>query len=248
MKVPTSSATADPIRLLESSWLPYRPLGCSPSSSFCWPRRGGLWVAEPDEPPDRDSRSKRTSSCRSSCNGSSALLRPSAASVRRIRGRFSSLGSLPTPDILRLLSFSCLSCPPTRDLSSALAVRPKRPMIPCFALRPFLPTIPLAHTILLKRRRARSLPGPSLVSTPWATLSAAPPRLVPETRVAASAARGGGIFDVYLLLADVLLDDLLVLADVLADPQLLLDHRTLLDDDLFLGHRHHDLVLADLGL
>src|SRR5918997_5834290 len=172
-KVPISSATADPSRLLESTWLPYRPLDCPPSSSLCWPRRG-LWVAEPDEPPGRDPRSKRTSSCRSACNGSSTLLRSSAASVRRTRGRFSSLGSLPTPDILRFLSFSCLSCPPTRDLSSALAVRPKRPMIPCFALRPFLPTIPLAHTILLKRRRARSLPGPALVSTPWATLSAAP--------------------------------------------------------------------------
>src|SRR5215213_8521859 len=211
MKVPMSSATAEPSRLLESTWLPYSPLGCSPLSSFCWPRYR-LRVAEPDEPPDRDPRSKRTSSCRSSCNGSSALLRPSAASVRRIRGRFSSLGSLPTPDILRLLSFSCLSYPPTRDLSSALAVRPKRPTIPCFALRPFLPTIPLAHAILLKGRRARAKTGPALVGTlvgtPWATLSAAPPRLVPETRVAASAARGG-VLDVYLLLADVLLDDLL---------------------------------------
>src|SRR5918994_5788361 len=162
MKVPISSATADPTRLLESSWLPYRPLGCPPSSSVCWPRRG-LRVAEPDEPPDRDPRSKRTSSCRSSCNGSS-VLRPSAASVRRTRGRFSSLGSLPTPDFLRLLSFSCLYCPATRDLSSALAVRPKRPMIPCFALRPFLPTIPLAHAILLKRRRRPSLLRPHPVN------------------------------------------------------------------------------------
>src|SRR5215207_5874284 len=245
MNVPMSSATAEPSRLPESTWLPYRPLGCSPLSSFCWPRRG-LRVAEPDEPPDRDPRSKRTSSCRSSYNGSSALLRPWAASVRRTRGRFWSLGSLSTPDIPRLLSFSCLSCPPARDLSSALAVRPKRPMIPCFALRPFLPTIPFAHTILRKRRRARSKTGPALVSTPWATLPAAPPRLVPETSVAASAARGGGVLDVYLLLADVLLDDLLALDHVLANPDLLLDHRTLLDDDLFLGHRHHDLVLANL--
>src|SRR5215217_508739 len=168
MKVPMSSATAEPSRLLESTWLPYSPLGCSPLSSFCWPRYR-LRVAEPDEPPDRDPRSKRTSSCRSSYNGSSALLRPWAASVRRTRGRFWSLGSLSTPDILRLLSFSCLSCPPARDLSSALAVRPKRPMLPCFALRPFLPTIPFAHTILRKRKRARSVPGPALVSTPWAT-------------------------------------------------------------------------------
>src|SRR5215218_4461765 len=179
MKVPMSSATAEPSRLLESTWLPYSPLGCSPLSSFCWPRYR-LRVAEPDEPPDRDPRSKRTSSCRSSYNGSSALLRPWAASVRRTRGRFSPLvGSLSTPDILRLLSFSCLSCPPARDLSSALAVRPKRPMLPCFALRPFLPTIPFAHTILRKRKRARSVPGPALVSTPWATLAicrAAPSR------------------------------------------------------------------------
>src|SRR5918998_4517348 len=120
MKVPISSATAEPTRLLESSLLPYKPPDCSPSSSFCWPRRG-LRVAEPDEPPNRDPRSKLTSSCRSWCNGSSTLLRPSAASVRRTRGRFSSLGSLPTPDIPRLLSFSCLSCPPLGDLSPALA-------------------------------------------------------------------------------------------------------------------------------
>src|SRR5918993_2855039 len=120
MKVPIASPPADPIRLLESTWLPYKPLDCSPSSWVCW-SRSRLRVAEPDEPPDRDPRSTLTSSCRSSCNGSSALLRPSAASVRRTRGRFSSLGSLPTPDILRLLSFSYLSCPPVGDLSPALA-------------------------------------------------------------------------------------------------------------------------------
>src|ERR687893_3104897 len=108
-KVPISSATADPSRLLESTWLPYRPLGCPPSSSLCCPRRG-LWVAEPDEPPDRDSHSKRTSSCRSACDGLSAL-RLSLASVRRTRGRFSSLGSFPDPDISRLLSFSWVSSP-----------------------------------------------------------------------------------------------------------------------------------------
>src|SRR5215212_3648547 len=178
MKVPMSSATAEPSRLLESTWLPYSPLGCSPLSSFCWPRYG-LRVAEPGEPTDRDPRSKRTSSYRSSCDGSSALLRPSAASVRRTRGRFWSLGSLPNPDILRLLSFSCLSCPPTRDLSSALAVRPKRPMLPCFASHPLLPTIPLAHTILSKGRQTQPKTGPALVSTPWATLAicrAAPSR------------------------------------------------------------------------
>src|SRR3712207_4948710 len=117
MKVPISSATADPSRLLESTWLPYRPLGCPPSSSFCWPRRG-LRVTEPDEPPNRDPRSERTSSYRSSCDRLSTLLRPSPASVRRTRGRVWSLGSLPDPDIPRLLSFYCLSSLPTGDLSS----------------------------------------------------------------------------------------------------------------------------------
>src|ERR671917_1079990 len=114
-RVPISSAPADPSRLLESTWLPYRPLDCPPSSSLCWPRRG-LWVAEPDEPPDRDSHSKRTSSCRSACDELSGL-RLSLASVRRTRGRSSSLGSFPDPDIPRLL-FSSLS---TKALRPALA-------------------------------------------------------------------------------------------------------------------------------
>ena len=56
-----SATLISPEALLESTWLPYRPLDCPPSSSLCWPRRG-LRVAEPDEPPDRDSHSKRTSS------------------------------------------------------------------------------------------------------------------------------------------------------------------------------------------
>src|SRR5215207_1283565 len=119
MKVPMSSATAEPSMLLESIWLPYRPLDCSTSSSLCWPRPG-LRVAEPNEPPDRDSRSKRMSSCRSACNQSSALSL-SVVSVRRTRGRFSPLGSLPDPDIPRLLSFCCLFFPPIGDLGPALA-------------------------------------------------------------------------------------------------------------------------------
>src|ERR687890_1210127 len=53
---------------------------------------------------------------------------------------------------------------------------------------------------------------------------------------------------VYLLTPDVLLDYFVVLDHVLADPNLLLDHRTLLDDDLLLGDRHSDLVLANLCL
>src|SRR5215207_7341313 len=87
----------------------------------------------------------------------------------------------------------------------------------------------------LKRGRARSLPGTSaLVDTCWASLPAATPRLVVKVRAAASATRGGRVFDVDLFLADILLDDLLVLDHVLANPQLFLDHRTLLDHDLFL--------------
>src|SRR5919107_2812296 len=119
MKVPMSSAVAEPIRLLESTWLPYSPLDCSPSPSFCWPRYG-LRVAEPDdEPPDRDPRSKRTSSYRSACDGLSALYL-SLASIRRTRGRSSSLGSPPDPDIPRLLSFSCLSSPSGKTTSGRI--------------------------------------------------------------------------------------------------------------------------------
>src|SRR5918995_6958807 len=58
----------------------------------------------------------------------------------------------------------------------------------------------------------------------------------------------GPILYVDLLLAHVLLNNLLVLDSVLADPKLLLDHGALLGDDLFLYHRHRDLVLADLRL
>src|SRR5215203_7257976 len=60
--------------------------------------------------------------------------------------------------------------------------------------------------------------------------------------------RCGGVLYVYLLAPYVLLDYLLVLDGVLANPYLFLDHRALLSDDLLLGHRHGDLVLADLCL
>src|SRR4028119_1934755 len=63
-----------------------------------------------------------------------------------------------------------------------------------------------------------------------------------------AAALLGAVLDVYLLAADVLLDDLRALNHVLAQPDLFLGHRPLVDDDLLLGHRHGDLVLADLGL
>src|SRR5215212_7439512 len=46
----------------------------------------------------------------------------------------------------------------------------------------------------------------------------------------------------------VLYDYLFVLDGVLANPYLFLDYRAFLDDDLILGHRHSDLVLADLSL
>src|SRR5215207_157214 len=60
--------------------------------------------------------------------------------------------------------------------------------------------------------------------------------------------RCGCVLYVYLLAPYVLLDYLLVLDGVLANPYLFLDHRALLGDDLLLGHRHGDLVLADLCL
>src|SRR5215207_4541903 len=60
--------------------------------------------------------------------------------------------------------------------------------------------------------------------------------------------RRGSVLYLYLLAPDVLLDYLLVLDGVLADPYLFLDYRAFLDDDLILGHRHRDLVLADLCL
>src|SRR5215211_134312 len=58
----------------------------------------------------------------------------------------------------------------------------------------------------------------------------------------------GLVLYLYLLAPYVFLDDLRVLYNVLADANLFFGHWALADDDLFLGHRHHDLVLADLGL
>src|SRR5215216_5211198 len=63
-----------------------------------------------------------------------------------------------------------------------------------------------------------------------------------------AAALLGFVLYLYLLAPYVLLDDLRVLYNVLADAHLFLDHRALVHNDLFLGHRHHDLVLTDLGL
>src|SRR5918998_6395938 len=118
IKVPSTPPPADPSKLLESTWLPYSPLDCPPPSSF-WRLRRWPRVAVPNEPPDRDPRSKLTSSYRSACDGSSDPLRPWAASVRRTRGRPSSLGSLPDSDILIILSFSCVYCRLAEDSSSA---------------------------------------------------------------------------------------------------------------------------------
>src|SRR5829696_1962570 len=75
---------------------------------------------------------------------------------------------------------------------------------------------------------------------PWSVLSFAG-RL-------AGAASGGIVLYVYLLAPYVLLDDLGVFDHVLADADLFLGHGALAHDDLFFGHRHHDLVLSDLGL
>src|SRR5215208_1084766 len=58
----------------------------------------------------------------------------------------------------------------------------------------------------------------------------------------------GFVLDVDLFAPYVFLDDLRVLHNVLADAHLFLDDRALAHDDLFLSHRHHNLVLADLGL
>src|SRR5215203_3509176 len=60
--------------------------------------------------------------------------------------------------------------------------------------------------------------------------------------------RRGRVLYVYLLAPYVLLDYLLVLDDVLANSQLFLDYGPFLDDNLILGHRHSNLVLADLCL
>src|SRR5919112_6309909 len=58
----------------------------------------------------------------------------------------------------------------------------------------------------------------------------------------------GFVLYLYLLAPYVLLDYLSVFHNVLADAHLFLDHWALVHNDLFLCHRHHDLVLTDLGL
>src|SRR5215212_6414340 len=62
------------------------------------------------------------------------------------------------------------------------------------------------------------------------------------------AAPGGLVVYLDLLAPDVLLHDLGVLDHVLADADLFLGHGALLHDDLFLGYRDPDLLLAYLGL
>src|SRR5215210_2435588 len=88
------------------------------------------------------------------------------------------------------------------------------------------------------------LRGSSILSEKVSLLQS--PGWVCISRATAPFARGG-VIDVDLFLADVLLDDLLILHGLLADPQLLLDHGALFGHDLFLDHRHRDLVVADLG-
>src|SRR5918995_1358503 len=51
-----------------------------------------------------------------------------------------------------------------------------------------------------------------------------------------------------LLAPYVLLNYLCVFHNLLADANLFLEDRALVHNDLFLGYRYHDLVLADLGL
>src|SRR5829696_1568229 len=63
-----------------------------------------------------------------------------------------------------------------------------------------------------------------------------------------AAAPLGFVLYLDLLAPYVLLDDLDVLHNVLADAHLFLEDRALVHNDLFLGYRHHDLILADLGL
>src|ERR671921_2950216 len=58
----------------------------------------------------------------------------------------------------------------------------------------------------------------------------------------------GIVLYLYLLAPYVLLDYLSVFYNVLADAHLFLEDRALVHNDLFLGYRHHDLVVCDLGL
>src|SRR5215213_9696628 len=71
-------------------------------------------------------------------------------------------------------------------------------------------------------------------------------RSYPEGRLETSTI--GIVLYLYLLAPHVFLDRLGVGDHVLADTNLFLDHRALLHDDLFLGNRHDDLVVSDLGL
>src|SRR5215213_3605865 len=64
----------------------------------------------------------------------------------------------------------------------------------------------------------------------------------------AAAAPLGFVLYLDLLAPYVLLDNLRVFHNFLADAHLFLEDRALVHNDLFLGYRHHDLVLADLGL
>ena len=64
----------------------------------------------------------------------------------------------------------------------------------------------------------------------------------------APAAPLGFVLYLDLLAPYVLLDYLRVFHNFLADAHLFLEDRALVHNDLFLGHRHHDLVLTDLGL
>src|SRR3712207_343540 len=83
--------------------------------------------------------------------------------------------------------------------------------------------------------------SPRSLAVPWGD---------PALRTLAStpAAALGPVVDVDLLLAHVPLDELLVLDHIFAHRYLLLNYGALLDDDLFFGHQHKELVLADLSL
>src|ERR687898_2729620 len=63
-----------------------------------------------------------------------------------------------------------------------------------------------------------------------------------------AAAPLGLVLYLYLLAPYVLLDYLRLFYNVLADAHLFLEDRALAHNDLFLGYRHHDLVVSDLGL
>src|SRR5829696_6879662 len=64
----------------------------------------------------------------------------------------------------------------------------------------------------------------------------------------AAAAPLGFVLYLYLLAPYFLLDYLRLFYNFLAHSHLFLEDRALVHNDLFLGYRHHDLVLSDLGL